>query len=741
MIHFLLGFTRLKNSIVLLFVFGLCINAQLPLQAQELWNSTISTNVNNFSSPRAVDLTGDGVLDIVTGGGLEGAERDEAFCAFNGATGEILWTHGATDQIYGSARFLDITDDGIPDVFMGGRLGEFRALDGATGELIWQFYDDLDVEPIEAGILQFYNPQFIDDISGDGIADILQSNGGDPTAHPDSTDRPPGSLMLINSVSGALIAEADMPDGGETYMSPIINDLDGDGELDIIFGTGGETIEGALFRTTLSAVLEEDISGSINLLQGSTKGFIGPPSLADFNMDEVNDIAIMSYGGEMIVIDGATNEIIWQVDFEGTESISSPTICHLNNDGVPDVYCSTAIGETPGFTGFIIFAIDGASGEVIFEQETDGWSLISAPAADIDGDGLDEILVCENTSFFAGPPFQHQIYWLDIDAGGETTQVADFTDGTNLGSSPLLQDLDGDGSLDLTYIHHATGASPKPGDGFTVRRIDLAMSAPETISWASYMGTNYDGVFENVFTNCLDFTPSIDIQNACSGESNGSVSGLIEGGTPNYVVNWNGIEFPPSSSSSFNFSGLAPDDYSVQVTDDSGCSQTFNFTISSSAAIEVSADITDVSFPETGSITLDVSGGTGDLSYAWSNGSSSQNLSGLESTGTYSVTITDENDCTYTDSFDVLSTGIDELSSSSLIVEQYPGHLNISANELLSAEAGQLYIWSIDGRMLYTHTLTAQQSLTVPTNNMNAGMYLIQFVQDGKALSRKVLLR
>jgi len=66
-------------------------------------------------------LTGDTIMDIVVGGGEEGVPTSYGMMAFDGATGNMLWNVSANDEVFGSAVFQDITNDGIKDVFMGGR--------------------------------------------------------------------------------------------------------------------------------------------------------------------------------------------------------------------------------------------------------------------------------------------------------------------------------------------------------------------------------------------------------------------------------------------------------------------------------------------------------------------------------------------------------------------------------------------------------------------------------------------
>ena len=97
-------------------------------------------NLGSLSSPRATDLNGDGVLDIVIGAGrLEFQTTDTAIVAINGKSGDILWKRAAKDQIFGSASLLDINQDGVEDIVIGGRSATLQAIEGRSGALLWDF--------------------------------------------------------------------------------------------------------------------------------------------------------------------------------------------------------------------------------------------------------------------------------------------------------------------------------------------------------------------------------------------------------------------------------------------------------------------------------------------------------------------------------------------------------------------------------------------------------------------------
>ena len=78
------------------------------LYGQELiWESQIDS-IPTLSSPRPVDLTGDGVLDIVIGGGTDGMYSSAGVIAFNGFSGELLLQSPSRNELFGSQIFQDI---------------------------------------------------------------------------------------------------------------------------------------------------------------------------------------------------------------------------------------------------------------------------------------------------------------------------------------------------------------------------------------------------------------------------------------------------------------------------------------------------------------------------------------------------------------------------------------------------------------------------------------------------------
>jgi hypothetical protein len=129
---------------------------------------------------------------------------------------------------------------------------------------------------------------------------------------------------------------------------------------------------------------------------------------------------------------------------------------------------------------------------------------------------------------------------------------------------------------------------------------------------------------------------------ACYGNSTGSINLSATGGAPNYSYIWS------NGATTANISNLAAGVYTATVNDASNCPSIISKTITQpSAQLTVAAVASDVNCfgGATGSITLNVSGGTSGYTYKWSNlTATSQSLSNIAA-GTYIATVTDANTC------------------------------------------------------------------------------------------------
>jgi len=131
----------------------------------------------------------------------------------------------------------------------------------------------------------------------------------------------------------------------------------------------------------------------------------------------------------------------------------------------------------------------------------------------------------------------------------------------------------------------------------------------------------------------------------CNGESTGEINPNIFGGTSGYSYIWS------NSSNQEIASGLIAGDYSLTVTDTNSCVKEFNYQLTEPlSSLSMSSSKTDVKCygDSTGEVFLDVMGGAGGYSYLWSNGSDSKDISNLFE-GSYSVVVTDSNNCSISD--------------------------------------------------------------------------------------------
>jgi len=141
---------------------------------------------------------------------------------------------------------------------------------------------------------------------------------------------------------------------------------------------------------------------------------------------------------------------------------------------------------------------------------------------------------------------------------------------------------------------------------------------------------------------------SVITDETCFGDNQGAVVLNVTGGTAPYSYSWN------QGSTSKDIFGLSQGTYQVTITDSKGCSIQQDYTVSGPSAISLSADISTISCNGAGdgSIDLTVAGGTGPFTFAWSNGSTTEDLNTL-TPGTYAVLVTDVGGCTYSANYTI----------------------------------------------------------------------------------------
>jgi gliding motility-associated-like protein len=197
------------------------------------------------------------------------------------------------------------------------------------------------------------------------------------------------------------------------------------------------------------------------------------------------------------------------------------------------------------------------------------------------------------------------------------------------------------------------------------------------------------------------------------GASNGTASVVVNGGVGPYSYVWS-----PSGGNNANANGLTAGDYTVTVTDATGCMATDSVNVPQGPANgNIISSWTDIACfgGSTGTASVNVNGGQQPYTYAWSNGGNNSSINNL-SAGTYTVLVTTANGCTTT---------------ATIIVTQPATALstNASVNNPVSCFAGNNAQASVNanggtGPYVYSWNSNPAQATDTATN-LGAGIYAV----------------
>ncbi|MCB9340567.1 MAG: T9SS type A sorting domain-containing protein [Lewinellaceae bacterium] len=199
----------------------------------------------------------------------------------------------------------------------------------------------------------------------------------------------------------------------------------------------------------------------------------------------------------------------------------------------------------------------------------------------------------------------------------------------------------------------------------------------------------------------------------CGSPMGGSATASLSGGVSPFTYLWS------NGSTNSSITNLPPGSYSVTVTAANGCSSSGSGTVllaSGNFSIDVAVNEPTCNGSSTGILTANPNNGAPPFTYAWSNGKTTQTISGLPA-GSYTVTVTDMFGCTATQT----------------AILNYQSSLSVSLNPFnptcSGANNGSISANPSNGVPSYSYNWSTGAS-TQTINNIGPGAYTVT-VTDG----------
>ncbi|XP_055955218.1 uncharacterized protein LOC126810645 [Patella vulgata] len=319
--------------------------------------------------------------------------------AVRGYDGKELWR---TEKFGSSILFMnchdiDVNNDSRIDCIVTGRNATIVAIDVTNGDILWRSKSEKHYRPT----WNIYQVSALPDFTSDGIQELLVTHGGDPKAEPEDHKRESGRLILISGRDGKPLGKFyKLPQFKETYMTSVIYTRSL-GDQYILYGTGGETVPGALLGISVpdfyrkvmdrkpdspvpsvnislySSIPLEKKEGVMKLISGMKKGVMVPPIIVDVNNDGVADILVSLFDGKLVLLDGKTLDKKWTAEFPNFEFYSTPAPGYFDEDDYLDFMFHVSQGAWMDYNYTRHVVISGNDGTILWEMVSNGYDMSS----------------------------------------------------------------------------------------------------------------------------------------------------------------------------------------------------------------------------------------------------------------------------------------------------------------------------------------------------------------------------
>jgi len=234
-------------------------------------------------------------------------------------------------------------------------------------------------------------------------------------------------VYALNAEDGSLLWSFDT--GGCNDASPVIYDVDQDGALEVVIPASSPCMV-YCFNGATGAVEWSISTGSPNCIDS-------PPAVADVDNDGRPEIILGTFYGHVFALNGENGSTVWVANL-GTNSYiqSDPAILDCDADGQLDVVVAQWAGDER------IYALKGNDGTVLwFSDLPEDYMYHGASFADIDEDNLPELVIGS---------YDGDLYVLNAENG---SLAWEYTGVLYVGAPTCIADLNRDGHLEIVMAY------------------------------------------------------------------------------------------------------------------------------------------------------------------------------------------------------------------------------------------------------------------------------------------------
>ncbi|GDX80275.1 hypothetical protein LBMAG42_20860 [Deltaproteobacteria bacterium] len=383
----------------------------------------------------------------------------------------------------------DIDSNGMPDVvvtlgWLFEAQGELVAYTG-EGDLLWE---------TRGAEIAYGSGPTLADLDGDGQAEILAVRLHKYNLMSNSQV----SVVMFDS-EGNELAESDLYVDGEfdQVTGIAVADMDHDGHAEIVAGRvilNDDLSERGVGRSgrgcdnfvglsglwgegAMPAIADMDLDGVDEVVVGDafydpdgqeimkTHGDDGAPAIANLDSDPEGEYVRATYS-KLVAHDTDGSEM-WTFELPGsggeTEGImSNASIADIDGDGLPEVVAARANN---------LWAVNGEDGSVLWKAKiTDTTGATGASMFDFEGDGIQEVVYIDEVALYAFDGTDGTLKFKSDEHNSDT--LYDY---------PTIADVNADGHADIVVTHDGNFGSG--GAAFSVYRDKNNSWAPARSVW------------------------------------------------------------------------------------------------------------------------------------------------------------------------------------------------------------------------------------------------------------------